>query len=162
MEMATKWRSMFDVVVGRQRFPVLGDSGCTKSCMSIDYFKRNPKLKKSFVKAKTTGRAINGSDVSSIGETTLKFSIQGTPMKWTFKIIKGLIDPIVLGWDWMLEYKVKMDAANGLLHFLKGKTAPLIEDLPPTCVYRACENNPPAQLPRPRESGTIWESTCNW
>ena len=131
---------MFDVVVGTQRFPVLGDSGCTKSCMSIDYFKRNPKLKKSFVKAKTTGRAINGSDVSSIGETTLKFSIQGTPMKWTFRIIKGLIDPIVLGWDWMLEYKVKMDAANGLLHFLNGKTAPLIEDLPPTCVYRACEN----------------------
>ena len=58
-----KWLAVFFVNVGKRRLPILGDSGCTGSCMSYDYFQRNPYLKQSFVPFKSRGTAINGSGV---------------------------------------------------------------------------------------------------
>ena len=121
-----KWRAMVNISIGRRSIPVLTDSGCTGSCMSHDYFVKNPVFKKSFVPHESTGRAINGSDVSSIGEVRLDFYLEGVPMSIPCKVTRGLIDPVVLGWDWMSKYEVVLDAAKGLLHYIGGNTVSLI------------------------------------
>ena len=115
-----KWRAMFFISINGQRRPVLGDSGCTGSCVSLDYYRKNPSLKDSFVPKKSCGTAINGSDVKAIGEVKLDFSLEETPMTITCKVIKGLMDPIVLGWDWMFKYSVAMDPAKGYVHYGDG------------------------------------------
>ena len=86
-----KWTAMFNILLNRHRQPVLGDSGCTCSCISYEYFAKNPYLKKSFKPIRSSGVAINGSDVPSVGEVTLKFRLGNTPMSITCKIIKGLM-----------------------------------------------------------------------
>ena len=95
--------------------------------MSYEYFTNNPYLKKFFTPRKSSGTAINGSDVLSTGDVFLKFQLQGVPMSITCKVVKGLMDPVILGWDWMSKYGVALDAANGKVSFGEGKCAPLIE-----------------------------------
>ena len=126
-----KWRAMVNISIGRRSIPVLTDSGCTGSCMSHDYFVQNPVFKKSFVPHESTGRAINGSDVSSIGEVRLDFYLEGVPMSIPCKVTRGLIDPVVLGWDWMSKYEVVLDAAKGLLHYVGGIQSPSSPAQPP-------------------------------
>ena len=121
-----KWRSMFHIFLNHKKRPVLGDSGCTGSCMSYDYFVNNPYLKKFFTPRKTCGTAINGSDVPAIGDVFLKFNLQNTPMSITCKVVKGLMDPVILGWDWMSKYEVSLDAGKGKVFFCNGKSAPLL------------------------------------
>ena len=122
---------MFFIFVNRQRRPVLGDTGCSSSCISHEFFAANPFLRRSFVPIESTGTAINGSPVNAVGEIRLGFELGGSAMSITCKVIKGLMDPIVLGWDWMCKYNVMMDAANGKVHYLDGKSQPLLDyDLP--------------------------------
>ena len=110
--------------------------------MSYQYFKENPCFKKSFRPFETSGKAINGSKVLSVGEVDLKFRMQGVHMQISCKVIKGLMDPIVLGWDWMYKYKAMLDPANGKLHFMGGRIAPLIENthFVTGCFYRVYED----------------------
>ena len=133
---------MFYITLNRRQRPVLGDSGCDRTCMSYQYFKENPCFKKSFRPFETSGKAINGSKVLSVGEVDLKFRMQGVHMQISCKVIKGLMDPIVLGWDWMYKYKAMLDPANGKLHFMGGRIAPLIENthFVTGCFYRVYED----------------------
>ena len=110
--------------------------------MSYQYFKENPHLKKLFRPFETCGKAINGSKVLSVGEVDLKFRVEGVHMQMSCKVIKGLMDPIVLGWDWMYKYKAMLDPANGIMHFMGGKTTPLIENshFVTGCFYRVFED----------------------
>ena len=80
---------MFNIFLNRQRRPVLGDTGCTTSCMSYRYFINNPFLKRFFTPRQSCGVAINGSDVYSVGEVKLKFKLQDVPMEITCKVTKG-------------------------------------------------------------------------
>ena len=136
-----KWRAVFHIQVNRRRLDVLGDSGCSGSCMSLDYFRKHPELKQTFVPAKSSGTAINGSDVPSIGWLKLKFSIANVPMWIDCKVVEGLMDPIILGWDWMFKYKVLMDPAHGKMHFLDKYSVPLLVNAFSLsgCYYRAPE-----------------------
>ena len=110
--------------------------------MSYQYFKENPHLKKTFRASETCGKAINGSKVLSVGEVDLKFRVEGVHMQVNCKVIKGLMDPIVLGWDWMFKYKVMLDPSNGKMHFMGGKTTPLIENshFVTGCYYKVFED----------------------
>ena len=123
-----RWRAMFFIFVNNVRLPVLGDSGCSRSCMSEEYFRGNPSLKQSFVAGTSHGAAINGTDVTSLGEARLDFRLGDQPMLITCRVTKGLMDPIVLGWDWMYKYAVSMDAASGVVNFCNGQSVSLIED----------------------------------
>ena len=134
---------MFYIFLNRQRRPVLGDSGCSNSFMSYEYYVKNPYLKRFFTPKESCGSAINGSDVPSIGEVVLKFTLSDTPMSITCRVIKGLMDPVVLGWDWMYKYGVMLDATGGYAYFCNGKYAELIENqTPPPLgpVYRVFED----------------------
>ena len=141
-----KWLAVFHVKLNRGYLNVLGDSGCSGSCMSLDYFRKNPHLKQSFAPTKSKGTAINGSAVPSIGEVKLKFAIGRVAMTITCKVIEGLMDPLILGWDWMCKYSVLLDAANGKLHFSDSRsrrhTVPLMENAFSLsgCYYRAFED----------------------
>ena len=131
-----KWRAMFFLTACKQRLPVLGDSGCTGSCISTEFLDKNPSLRKTFKAKEGTGVAINGSDVCSVGTVRLDFKIGDYPMSIHCKVIKDLMDPIILGWDWMSKYGVSMDAGKGVVSFGKGRTAPLIEhERPPDGAY---------------------------
>ena len=135
-----KWRSMIYIYLNRKRRPVLVDSGCSGSCISYEYFINNPYLKKYFTPHKTCGKAINGSDVPAIGAVCLKFHLAGTPMSITCRVVKGLMDPVIIGWDWMTKYGIVLDAEKGTLTH-KNKVIPLIDfDIPlPGPVYRVYE-----------------------
>ena len=132
---------MFYIFLNHQRRPALCDSGCTRSCISYEYYVNNPYLKRFFVPYESCGTAINGSDVPSIGEIRLKFTVQGIAMSITCKIIKGLMDHIILGWDWMCKYSVSLDASSGSVKF-NDKSAPLIENHMPAMdpLYRVFED----------------------
>ena len=137
-----KWRAMFNISVNNRRKAVLADSGCTGTCMSYEHYLNNPSLKNSFVPNESCGTAINGTRVPSIGEVRLKFSLDGTPMDINCKVIKGLMDSVVLGWDWMSKYEVVIDAANGELRYIKNKCAKLLKNSIPlaSCFYRVFED----------------------
>ena len=133
---------MFFLTACKQRLPVLGDSGCSGSCISTEFLEKNPSLRKTFKAKEGTGVAINGSDVCSVGTVRLDFELEGYPMSIKCKVIKDLMDPIILGWDWMSRYEVCMDAGKGVVRFGKNRTAPLIErEKPPEgAYYRAAED----------------------
>ena len=133
---------MFNVFVNRHRHVVLADSGAAFSCVSYEYYVNNPHLKKAFTPREFHGTAINGSDVISVGDLRLQFQVNGTPMTITCKVVKGLMDPLILGWDWMSKYGVTLDAANGKLHYLEGKCVSLVKNERPSagCYYRAFED----------------------
>ena len=110
--------------------------------MSYEYYLNNPNSKKSFVPNESCGTAINGTRFPSVGEVRLKFSLDGTPMDINCKVIKGLMDSVVLGWDWMSKYQVMIDAGNGELHYMKAKKAKLLKNSSPLsgCFYRVYED----------------------
>ena len=112
---APRWRAMFFLTVCKQRLPVLGDSGCSKSCISLEFLNKNPSLRKTFKAEESSGVAINGSDVKSVGMVRLDFKLNGNLMSVKCKVIRDLMDPIILGWDWMSKYGVSMDPANQIL-----------------------------------------------
>ena len=132
---------MFYIYLNHQRRPVLCDSGCTRSCISYEYYVNNPFLKRFFCPRESCGTAINGSDVPSIGEVRLKFTVQGTPMSINCKVIKGLMDHIILGWDWMCKYGVALDASSGSVK-IQDKSTPLISNHMPIMdpLYRVFED----------------------
>ena len=117
-----KWRSTVYIALGRTAFPALVDSGCTASCMSHDFFTRNPCFQQTFAPDKTEGRAINGTGVPSVGEVQLNLWMEGEPMSIKCKVIKGLVEPVILGWDWMSKYDAVLDAGRGILGFRGGST----------------------------------------
>ena len=133
---------MFYIFLNRQRRPVLGDSGCTFTCMDLDFYQNNPYLKRFFVPRKSSGKSINGEPVYSEGEVVLKFRLADVPMSMNCKIIRNLMDPVILGWDWMTKYGVVLDAKNGKVRFGEGKVVDLIANHFPLrgCYYRAFED----------------------
>ena len=139
---APRWRAMFFLTVCKQRLPVLGDSGCSGSCISLEFLEKNPSLRKTFKAKETSGLAINGSDVKSVGMVRLDFKVNGNPMSIKCKVVRDLMDPVILGWDWMSKYSVCMDPANGVVRFGKNRSTPLIEyDAPHDgSFYRAFED----------------------
>ena len=112
-----KWRAQLYISVGRRSIAALADSGCSISCISYDFYKKIPALQKLFVPVKSSGRTINGSDVPAVGEVILEFWVEGYQMATPCKVIEGLVNPVVLGWDFMAEKGICLDAGKGLVHF---------------------------------------------
>ena len=121
-----KWRAMFYIFLNRQRRPVLGDTGCTTSCMSYAYFVNNPYFKRFFTPRQSCGVAINGTDVESVGMVQLKFRLGDVPMSINCNVTRGLMDPVILGFDWFCKYGINLDAGKGEIRFGKDKRVSLI------------------------------------
>ena len=60
----------------------------------------------------------------------------------TCKVIKGLMDPIVLGWNWMSKYGVTLDPVHGRVKFCGDRSVPLLakDNMCTGLFYRAYED----------------------
>ena len=94
--------------------------------MSYAYFINNPYFKRFFTPRRSCGVAINGTDVESIGTVQLKFRLADVPMTVDCKVTRGLMDPVILGFDWFCKYGIKLDAEKGEIQFGKDRKVPLI------------------------------------
>ena len=132
--------------VGKHRITqrVVGDTGCSKSAMSEDFFLRSPHLQSRPYRPLTTrGHAINGSKVLTMGIVNVAFRINGRFHTTNFRVVKGLVQDIFLGWDWFSSSGAVMNPANGTVDFPKyGDSAPLIPDTAAIsgCYYRVAED----------------------
>ena len=123
-----KFRAEFIIHVRGSKIQTLGDSGCTKTCISLDYFNKHPHLRKNFTPYTSHGTAINGTKVLTVGLTKLQFRINGDYMSMTCRVIRGLVQPIILGWDFMSKYSAVLNPSKGVLEYENGKTTPLVQD----------------------------------
>jgi hypothetical protein len=63
-------------------------------------------------------------------------------MHMNMRIVRGLITPVVLGWDFFGKYGAHLDPAKGKLIFMNDKSAPLIPNTEQIsgCYYRVHED----------------------
>ena len=112
--------------------------------MSEDFFRQHPELHdNNFRPTHAYGKAINGSGVLEVGIVKLSFRIDKVHMSMNFRIVRGLIHPLILGWDFLTKYQAWLDPAKGRLQYLNGmKSVPLIEDSQGIsgCYYRVHED----------------------
>ncbi len=144
------WKSEFKVSMQRfvgdhkyEEVPTLGDSGCDKCCMSEDFYRDSPALRKyPYRTLKTRGTAINGTKVLTIGICNVPFRIGGVYMSMNCRIVRGLVQPLILGWDFFSKYKAKLNAGDGLLEFRDWSPVPLTKDTSflSGCFYRIQES----------------------
>ena len=143
-ETKPKWRAEFHVNINKVEIPTLGDTGCSKTVISETFFREHPYLQSSNFRPLLSykGEAINGTRVLTLGLVNLQFRIKGTFMHITARIVRGLIRPVILGWDFFSKYSAYLDPASGQLRFMNGKSAPLIENSESIsgCYYRVHED----------------------
>ena len=132
--------------MGKHRIPieVIGDTGCNKSAISEEFFLASPHLKKRPYRPLTTrGTAINGSKVLTLGIVNLAFRINGRFFSNNFRVIRGLVHDMFLGWDWFNRYGAIINPDKGQIEFPRyGDSTPLTpESLEMSgCYYRIPED----------------------
>ena len=128
----------------RKRIKVVGDTGCSKSAMSEEFFLSSPHLRSRPYRPLTTrGTAINGSKVLTMGIVNVAFRINGRFYSMNFRVVKGLIQNVFLGWDWFSSAGAVMNAEKGVIEFPRfGDSTPLIDSSLEIsgCYYRIPED----------------------
>ena len=118
--------------VGKRRISqrVVGDTGCTKSAMSEEFFLASPHLQTRPYRPLTTrGTAINGSKVMTLGIVNVAFRINGRFHTTNFRVVRGLVQEIFLGWDWFSSSGAVINPDKGTVDFPRyGNSTPLIAD----------------------------------
>ena len=112
--------------------------------MSEDFFLSCSHLKtRPYVNINSAGRAINGSKVLALGIVNVAFRINGRFYAQNFRVVRGLVSDIFLGWDWMVRSGAVLDPDNGVLSFPRhGDSIPLIMNSLEAsgCYYRMAED----------------------
>ena len=132
--------------VGRRRksLRVVGDSGCSKSAISEKFFLASPHLQsRPYHPMKTRGTAINGTKVLTLGLVNIAFRINGRFYSQNFRVIRGLVQDIFLGWDWFSSSGAVLNPDRGTLDFPRsGDSTPLIPESVGMsgCYYRVPED----------------------
>ena len=84
----------------RESIRVVGDTGCSKSAVSEEFFLASPHLQTRPYRPLTTrGTAINGSKVLTLGIVNVAFRINGRFYNQNMRVVRGLVQNIFLGWD---------------------------------------------------------------
>ena len=117
--------------VGKKRAPlrVVGDTGCSRSAMSEEFFLSCPHLKTRPYRPLTSrGTAINGTKVLTLGLVNVAFRINGRFYSNNFRVIRGLVQDVFLGWDWFCSSGAMINPDNGTLDFPRqGDSIPLVK-----------------------------------
>ena len=112
--------------------------------MSEDFFLRSPHLQTRPYRPLTTrGTAINGSKVMTLGIVNVAFRINGRFHSTNFRVVRGLVQDIFLGWDWFSSCGAFLDPDKGTVEFPRyGDSTPLIKDTSEIsgCYYRVLED----------------------
>ena len=94
----------------------LVDTGCCTSCISETELQKQPFLHTFQFTPKTqVGHSINGSDVITVGLLRLHFEIGGTKFATNMRVMRGLVRPVVLGWDFLVNNKAILNLENSTL-----------------------------------------------
>ena len=112
--------------------------------MSEEFFLASPHLQTRPYRPLTTrGTAINGSKVMTLGIVNAAFRINGRFHTANFRVIRGLVQDIFLGWDWFVSSGAMINPDKGTVDFPRyGDSVPLInESLQLSgCYYRMAED----------------------
>ena len=144
-----KWKAEFLISVKTgiddkyQKIIALGDTGSSRCTISEDFFRNSPALRKRPYRQLTTrGKAINGTKVLTIGIVNVPFRINGNYMAINCRVVRGLIQPVILGWDFFSKFKAKLNTSKGLLEFQNWSSVPLLVDRSSLsgCYYRIHED----------------------
>ena len=123
---------------------VVGDTGCSKSAMSEEFFLASPHLQTRPYRPLTTrGTAINGSKVLTLGIVNVAFRVNGRFYSTNFRVVRGLVQDMFLGWDWFSSSGAMINPERGVVEFPKfGDSTPLVEDSLNLsgCYYRVPED----------------------
>ena len=94
----------------------MGDTGCTRSCVSEAFLRKNVKLYKRFFRPMTSSaRSIDGSKVVTVGTINLSFRLGKTYRRMNCRVVRNLIHDLVLGWDFFEQYDAQLYAKDGYL-----------------------------------------------
>ena len=121
----------------------LGDTGSTRCTISEDFYRNSPALRgRPYRPLTTRGKAINGTKVLTVGIVSVPFRINKVHMTINCRVVRGLIQPIILGWDFFSKFNAKLNATDGLLEFRDWAPIPLVKDTPilSGCFYRVHED----------------------
>jgi hypothetical protein len=84
----------------RAAFYAKVDTGCMKSCMSEEFSRQHPEPHdKDFRPTNAYGRAVNEAKVLEVGIARHSFRINKVHICMNFRIARGLIHPLSLGWN---------------------------------------------------------------
>jgi hypothetical protein len=87
-----------------------------KLYMSEEFFRQHPELHNKDVRPTNAyGRAVNGAKILEVGIARLSFRIDKVHMCMNFRIVRGLIHPLILGWDLMVKFGAWLDPTGGKL-----------------------------------------------
>ena len=137
MKLGIKDENQYDKVI------TLGDSGSNKSTISEDFYRNSPALRRRPYRTMTTrGKAINGTKVLTLGIVSVPFRINGHYMAINCRVVRGLIQPFILGWDFFSKAKAKLNTEIGQLEFRDWPPTPLVKDSSflSGCYYRIHED----------------------
>ena len=94
----------------------LGDTGCSQSCLSEAFLRKNVKLyKRHFRPLTSSARSIDGSKVVTVGLINLNFRLGRQYRNITCRVVRNLIHDFVLGWDFFYKYDAHLFAREGYL-----------------------------------------------
>ena len=97
--------------------------------MSEEFFLSCPHLKTRPYRPLTSrGTAINGTKVLTLGLVNVAFRINGRFYSNNFRVIRGLVQDVFLGWDWFCSSGAMINPDNGTLDFPRqGDSIPLVK-----------------------------------
>ena len=123
-----KWKATFYTKIEGAKVETLGDTGCTKSCMSEAFLRKHPKLyKRYFRPIVSAARSIDGSKVVTVGIINIKFRLGKFYRRINCRVVRNLIHDFVLGWDFFGRYDAQMNAKEGHIS-VRGEKISLIEN----------------------------------
>ena len=112
--------------------------------MSEEFFLASPHLQTRPYRPLTSrGTAINGSKVMTLGIVNVAFRINGRFHTANFRVVRGLVQDMFLGWDWFSSAGAMINPVKGTVDFPRfGDSTPLVEDTLSLsgCYYRAPED----------------------
>ena len=112
--------------------------------MSEEFFLASPHLQTRPYRPLTTrGTAINGSKVMTLGIVNVAFRINGRFHTTNFRVVRGLVQDMFLGWDWFSSSGAMINPDKGTVDFPRyGDAVPLVENSMRLsgCYYRVPED----------------------
>ena len=103
------------------------DTGCSTCCTAERQIQCSP-IFQDFLYCPQTdiGHSINGSDVVTVGLIQLLFHIGPVPFKVNSRVMRGLVRPVVIGWDFLCKNRAIINLEDKTLTIC-GVTVPFLE-----------------------------------
>ena len=124
-----RWKATFHTKIEGTKVETLGDTGCSQSCVSEAFLRRQPKLYHRYFRPLVgSARSINGSKVVTVGIINISFRLGKHYRTINCRVVRNLIHDFVLGWDFFSRYGAQLNAREGYL-LCQGEKVDLVENI---------------------------------